>query len=84
MKNLCKQIKTATKLAYFLKNISLQVCFDHFIEIIATKSDKVEHLYSFYARSPNEVKKRRIYVRSFWESTFLREQVSLDGWNNTF
>ena len=36
MKNLCKQIKTATKLAYFLKNISLQVCFDHFIEIIAT------------------------------------------------
>ena len=31
-----------------LRNMLLQVCFDHFIEIITTKSNKVEHFYSFY------------------------------------
>ena len=39
----------------FIRNMPLQVCFDHFTEIIATKFDRVEHLYSFYARSLNGV-----------------------------
>ena len=43
------------KLADFLRNMPLQVHFDDFMEVIATKSDIVEHLYSFHARSPNEV-----------------------------
>ena len=33
----------------------LQVCFYYFIGIIITKFDEVEHLYSFYTHSPNEV-----------------------------
>ena len=33
----------------------LHVCFDYFMEIIAATSDTVEHLYSFYARSPDGV-----------------------------
>ena len=47
MKYLGKGIKIAMKLADFLRYMPLQICYDHFIEIIATKSDKVEHLYSF-------------------------------------
>ena len=35
--------------------MSLQVYSDHFVEIISTKSNKVERLHSFYARSPNGV-----------------------------
>ena len=38
-----------------IRNMPLQVRFDHLIEIIVIKSGKVENLYFFYARSTNEV-----------------------------
>ena len=55
MKYLSKEIEIAPKLENILRNMPLQFGFNYFIEIIGTKSDKVEYLYSFYARSPNEV-----------------------------
>ena len=57
MNYLWQEIKIATKLADILRKMPFQVRFDHFIDIIATKSDKVEHLYAFHARSPNKVQK---------------------------
>ena len=38
-----------------LTNMPLQEYIDHSIEIIATVSDVVQNVYSFYDRRPNKV-----------------------------